>query len=87
MYGTWHSVKKNKDYEESDVCKIIMSHCSVINIALKLIAGCSVMKFTTFLTQIMFLNTMGALGIRPACYQYQAFTEAGSYHLNIVSFT
>ena len=32
MYGTWHSVKKNKGYEESDVCKLIMSHCSVITL-------------------------------------------------------
>ena len=32
MYGTWHSVKKNKGYEESDVSKIIMSHCSVITL-------------------------------------------------------
>ena len=64
MYGTWHSVKKNKGYKESDVCKIIMSHCSVITLPQKLIAGCSAMKFTTFSTQIMLLNTMGALGIR-----------------------
>ena len=37
MYGTLHSVKKNKGYEELDVCKIIMSHFSVIacGIALK----------------------------------------------------
>ena len=34
------------------------------NIALKLIAGCSAMKSTTFFTQIMLLTTMGALGIR-----------------------
>ena len=59
MYGTMHSVKKNKGYEKSDVCKVIISHFSVITIA-----GCSAMKFTTFFTQIMFLNTMGALGIR-----------------------
>ena len=29
MYGTLHSVKKNKGYEKSDVYKIIMSHFSV----------------------------------------------------------
>ena len=32
MYGTLHSVKKNKGYEESKVCKIIMSHFSVITL-------------------------------------------------------
>ena len=29
MYGTLHSVKKNKCYEKLDVCKIILSHFSV----------------------------------------------------------
>ena len=61
MYGTLHFVKKYKGCEESDVCKIIM-WCN--NIALKLIAGCSAMKFTTFFTQILFMNTMGTLRIR-----------------------
>ena len=32
MYGTLHSVKKNKGYEELDVYKIILSHFSVITV-------------------------------------------------------
>ena len=32
MYGTLHSVKKNKGYEELDVFKIIMSHFGVMTL-------------------------------------------------------
>ena len=32
MYRTLYSVKKNKGYEELDVCKIIMSHFSVVTL-------------------------------------------------------
>ena len=61
MYGTLHSVKRNKGYEELDVCKIILSHFSVITVPEN---RCSTMKFTTFFTHIMFLSKMGAQGIR-----------------------
>ncbi len=56
--------RKIRVTKSQTLCKSIMVTFQCNNIALKQIAGCSAMKFATFFKHIMFLNNMGAQGIR-----------------------